>query len=71
MTRDLEGILALADSLAELDTASIDATAHGIPLETPMRADLPVEPMDPALAMANAPQSEGTAFRVPRVIEEH
>ena len=40
-----------------------------IPLATPLREDRAVAPLDPELALANAPEREGTAFVVPKVIE--
>jgi aspartyl/glutamyl-tRNA(Asn/Gln) amidotransferase C subunit len=40
-----------------------------IPLETPMREDVPVPPLDPQLAVANAPEHQDSAFVVPKVIE--
>jgi Asp-tRNA(Asn)/Glu-tRNA(Gln) amidotransferase C subunit len=38
-------------------------------LATPLRDDEPAEPMDPELAVANAPLASGSAFVVPKVIE--
>ena len=69
MARDLDQILDYVATLDELDTEGIEPTAHAIPLETPLRPDEPVPGMDPALAMATAPQSEGSAFVVPKVID--
>ena len=46
--------------------------SHVIPLETPVREDRAVAALDPELAVANAPASDGSAFVVPKVIEgEH
>ena len=70
MERDLERILYYVESLTRLDTEGVVPTAHAIAMETPMRADEPAEPMDPALVVANAPASAGTAFLVPKVIDE-
>jgi aspartyl-tRNA(Asn)/glutamyl-tRNA(Gln) amidotransferase subunit C len=69
MTRDLDRILDYAAALGELDTAGIEPTAHTIPLLTPTREDRSVPGMDPELALSNAPEREGTAFLVPKVID--
>ena len=69
MADDLDQILGYVATLEELDTAGIEPTAHALPLATPLRADEPVAGMDPALALSNAPQSEGSAFVVPKVID--
>ena len=70
MARDLEQILEHVRSLDALDTEGVPPTAHGFERATPMRADHPVAPLDPELAVANAPERQGTAFLVPKVLEE-
>jgi aspartyl-tRNA(Asn)/glutamyl-tRNA(Gln) amidotransferase subunit C len=70
MTRDLENILGYVASLEGLETEGVEPTAHGFELATPLRPDRPVAPMDPELAVANAPARQGTAFLVPKVLEE-
>ena len=69
MAQDLGQMLDYVATLEELDTEGIEPTAHAIPLATPLRPDKAVAGLDPALAVANAPQSEGSAFVVPKVIE--
>ncbi len=69
MARDLDRILDYVATLQQLDTRGIEPTSHPIPLPTPFRSDEPVPPIDPALAVSNAPQAEGTAFVVPKVID--
>lgn len=68
MARDLGRILDYVESLGELDTEAIEPTSHAIPLPTPMRPDVPEPPMDPDLALANAPDRDGSAFVVPKVL---
>jgi len=70
MTRDLEQMLEYVATLEQLDTEGVAPTAHGFELATPLRPDRPVAPLDPELAVANAPEREGTAFLVPKVLEE-
>jgi aspartyl-tRNA(Asn)/glutamyl-tRNA(Gln) amidotransferase subunit C len=69
LTRDLGQILDHADRLGVLDTTGIEPTAHAIPLATPTRRDVAEPPLDPELALRNAPLREGSAFVVPKVIE--
>jgi aspartyl-tRNA(Asn)/glutamyl-tRNA(Gln) amidotransferase subunit C len=68
MQHDLAAILSYVEVLAEIDTAGVEPTAHVIPLATPMRSDAAEPAMDPALAVANAPEASGSAFVVPKVI---
>lgn len=70
MARDLEQILGHVRSLDAVDTQGVPPTAHGFELATPMRPDHPAEPLDPELAVSNAPERQGTAFLVPKVLEE-
>ena len=70
MTRDLEQMLDYVATLDGLDTEGVAPTAHGFELATPLRPDQPVAPLDPELAVANAPAREGTAFLVPKVLED-
>jgi len=66
---ELEAILAHAEQLASLATEGIPPTSHPLALETPLRDDVPEPPLDPERALANAPEREGFAFVVPKVIE--
>lgn len=70
MARDLEQILGHVRALDALDTDGVPPTAHGFELATPLRPDRPDPPLDPELAVSNAPAHEGTAFLVPKVLEE-
>ena len=70
MARDLEKILGHVRSLDALDTDGVPPTAHSFELATPLRADIPLAPIDPELAVSNAPARLGTAFLVPKMIEE-
>jgi aspartyl-tRNA(Asn)/glutamyl-tRNA(Gln) amidotransferase subunit C len=69
MTSELDQILEYVQTLSQVDTTDIEPTAHPVPLPTPLREDRAAMPLDPELAVANAPQREGTAFVVPQVIE--
>jgi aspartyl-tRNA(Asn)/glutamyl-tRNA(Gln) amidotransferase subunit C len=70
MARDMDRVLGYVATLDELDTSGIEPTAHAIALQTPVRLDEAVPGMDPELAVEGAPQSAGTAFVVPKVLDE-
>lgn len=70
ITGQLEAVLGHVEQLAELDTEGVEPTAHAIPVATPLRPDVAGPVLDPEVALGNAPAREGTAFLVPKVIEE-
>jgi aspartyl-tRNA(Asn)/glutamyl-tRNA(Gln) amidotransferase subunit C len=70
MTAHLERILEYVDLLMEVDTDGIEPTAHAIPLATPTRSDEPTGEFTPEQAVANAPAADGTAFCVPKVLDD-
>ncbi|RIK96127.1 MAG: Asp-tRNA(Asn)/Glu-tRNA(Gln) amidotransferase subunit GatB [Proteobacteria bacterium] len=70
MTADLEQILGYVESLEALDTVGVEPTVHAIPLATPLRDDRAAPPLDPERALANAPERDGFAFVVPKVLDE-
>jgi aspartyl-tRNA(Asn)/glutamyl-tRNA(Gln) amidotransferase subunit C len=70
MTSELEAILAYVESLRELDTDDVEPTYHAIPMPTPLRDDRAAEPLAPERVLANAPEREGFAFVVPKVLDE-
>ena len=71
-TRDLDEILVHMDKLAEIDTGDIAPMAQvlyeGQETAT-LRPDEEEQPLGSQIALANAPQSGGGYFKVPRVIE--
>jgi aspartyl-tRNA(Asn)/glutamyl-tRNA(Gln) amidotransferase subunit C len=69
MASELDAVLGYVATLDRLDTRDVPPTAHVVPLPTPLREDVPEPPLDPARAVANAPEAEGFAFVVPKVIE--
>ena len=69
MATELDTILGYVETLAEVDTEGIAPTSHVISLPAPLREDRGGPSLDPEMALANAPEREGTAFVVPKVIE--
>jgi aspartyl-tRNA(Asn)/glutamyl-tRNA(Gln) amidotransferase subunit C len=65
----LSAILDYAARLAAVDTAAIPPTATVLPLQAPLRADLPRPGLPSGEILANAPASEEDMFRIPPVFE--
>jgi len=66
---DLEAILMAAQRLNELDTSSVEPTAHIQGIENVLRADIVQPSMDNDKLTAGAPERENGCFIVPRVVE--
>jgi len=66
---DLDKILTYVDMLNELDTASVEPTAHVASVETPFREDRVTNSPNTEALVAGAPARDGTYFRVPKIIE--
>jgi aspartyl-tRNA(Asn)/glutamyl-tRNA(Gln) amidotransferase subunit C len=75
MLRDLNAILAHVAQMNELDTSHVEPMAQvsevigGEQAETVLRKDEVRPSLDRAVAMATAPETDGTFFKVPKVIE--
>jgi aspartyl-tRNA(Asn)/glutamyl-tRNA(Gln) amidotransferase subunit C len=65
----LKDILHFIDRLDKLDTSSIAATSHILPLENVVRADERKPPLSPDEALRNAPSRSGSFFSVPQIID--
>ncbi len=68
--RQLGDLLGHVNALAELDTASVSATAQVIESRNVLREDRPAPCLDREKVLAQAPQRQGAFFRVPRIIAE-
>jgi aspartyl-tRNA(Asn)/glutamyl-tRNA(Gln) amidotransferase subunit C len=76
MEKDLNTILDYIDQLSELDTANVEPMAQIAQIASSttgpadaFRPDVPSECLPRQEALQDAPQSDGTFFRVPKVIE--
>jgi aspartyl-tRNA(Asn)/glutamyl-tRNA(Gln) amidotransferase subunit C len=65
MAGELSGILEHVDRIAELDLDDVPPTSHVVELENVLRKDEPHESLDRDVALAQAPDPAGGAFRVP------
>lgn len=69
-TGQLNEILHFVEKLNELDTKSIEPTAHAIPVTNVFRADQVKPSLDPELALSNAPDRVDNFFKVPKILED-
>ena len=69
-TRHLDEILAYAEKLNQLETSDVPATSHVVPISNVMReGDRVAASLGVEQALANAPETSGPFFKVPRVTE--
>lgn len=68
LTSQLGHILEHAGKIAELDTASVEPTAHAVPTVNVFRADEVGPELSVEEALSNAPEREGDAFGVPKIV---
>ncbi|MEF9426441.1 MAG: Asp-tRNA(Asn)/Glu-tRNA(Gln) amidotransferase subunit GatC [Candidatus Mariimomonas ferrooxydans] len=68
-SKQIESIIEYIDKLNELDTTSVEPTAHVLPIKNVFREDelKPSLPKDEALK--NAPDRTNDFYRVPKIIE--
>lgn len=68
MTEQMNQILGYMDQLNELNTEGVSPITHAIELRNVFREDEVRESLPREQALANAPQSDGVNFLVPKVI---
>ena len=68
MTGQLDRILSYVAKLNELNTDGVTPTTHAIAIHNAFREDTVKESLPRQEALANAPEENGEAFVVPRVI---
>lgn len=69
MQEQLGDILGYISLLDELDLSDVPPTSHVIDMANVMRDDVVKPSLPVEKGLANAPDKEGTAFKVPRIIE--
>ncbi len=69
LTGQMDAILGYVDKLNELNTDGIEPTAHAVPMENAFRADEVKPSIGIERAQQNAPEVDGSCFKVPKVIE--
>jgi aspartyl-tRNA(Asn)/glutamyl-tRNA(Gln) amidotransferase subunit C len=66
----LDGVLALMEKLAQVDTAGIEPTSYPMPIDAPMREDIAWQSMPTDLFLQNAPEQAQQQVRVPKVVAD-
>lgn len=69
-SKELGELLGHVNALAELDTASVPATAQVVESRNVGRNDVETPCLDREVVLSQAPQRQGGFFRVPRIIAE-
>lgn len=69
LANEMSRILDYIDTLNELDTAGVPPMAHGLDHQNVTRKDEADTRISHEQALENAPDTDGTYVRVPRVIE--
>lgn len=68
-TAQLNNILLYIDKLNELDTQGVEPMSHAIAITNAFREDKILDSIGTENSLANAPDSRGEFFRVPKVID--
>ena len=68
-TEQLDRILIYMEKLNELDTDNIPPFSHALDAVNAAREDVVTNRPDPDRLLANAPDRDGTFFKVPKIIE--
>jgi len=69
LTPQLDSILAYMDKLAEIDTAAVEPFSHAMDSVHALREDKVTQHPNADALLANAPDRDGTFFKVPKIIE--
>ncbi len=69
MQEQLDAILGYMEGLDALDVSDVPPTLHSIPMNAPLRADVPARCIHRSETLAEAPQSEAGGYAVPLVLE--
>ncbi|MBN9385165.1 MAG: Asp-tRNA(Asn)/Glu-tRNA(Gln) amidotransferase subunit GatC [Chitinophagaceae bacterium] len=68
--KDLRRMIEFVEKLGELDTAGVEPLLHMSPAINVLRDDQPGGSVSREEALANAPVTDGTYFKVPKVIRK-
>lgn len=68
--QDLRRMIDFVEKLSELDTTGVPPLLHMSPETNVLRDDIEQGSVDRSAALANAPSTDGTYFKVPKVIRK-
>jgi aspartyl-tRNA(Asn)/glutamyl-tRNA(Gln) amidotransferase subunit C len=66
----LSAILEYMEKMNELDTGNVEPLAHCLPVSNVFRDDVVTESMGTEKTLANAPDSDGEFFKVPKILDD-
>lgn len=69
LTEQLDAILAYMDKLNQIDTSDVEPFSHATDTTNVFREDRVTNQADADALLANAPDRDGTFFKVPKIIE--
>jgi aspartyl-tRNA(Asn)/glutamyl-tRNA(Gln) amidotransferase subunit C len=69
-TGQLSAILDYVEKMNELDTTDIEPLAHCLPISNAFREDRIQESLGTEKTLANAPQTDGEFFKVPKILDD-
>ena len=69
-TGQLSAILDYVEKMNELNTDNVEPLAHCLPVANVFREDFAKESLGTEKVLANAPQSEGEFFKVPKILDD-
>ena len=69
LTRQLDDILEYMETLSQLDTTGVAPFTHPLDTANAFREDAVTNQPNPEALLANAPDRDGTFFKVPKIIE--
>ena len=67
-TTQLGSILQYVEQLRQADVAGVEPLAHAVRLTNVLRDDVPTPALPTAAALQNAPDTDGSFFKVPQVL---
>ena len=70
-TGQLGAILGYVDKLNELETTDVEPLAHCLPITDVLRKDEVRESLGTEQVLANAPQRDGSFFKVPKILDDN
>ncbi|HMI62506.1 MAG TPA: Asp-tRNA(Asn)/Glu-tRNA(Gln) amidotransferase subunit GatC [Puia sp.] len=68
--KDLQRMIHFVEKLGELDTTGVEPLLHMSPETNVLREDLPHGSVSREVALSVAPATDGTYFKVPKVIRK-
>lgn len=69
LTLQLDAILEYMDKLNQLDTTGVEPFTHAAETTSALREDAVTNQPNPEALLANAPDRDGTFFKVPKILE--